>query len=121
MIDRRWFPGFVIGVWSGFLLIYGPVIGVLMALAFAAGAFRARAPSAIGGLLIGIGGILLFVLLLLNVNCAGNYGSSEEGCTPPDLTGWLVLAMGCVIGGLGVWWATSLHGRAKRRRPFGRR
>lgn len=116
MIDRRWFPGFVIGVWSGFLLIYGPVIGLLLAAAFAVGAARARAPSAIAGLFLGIAGILGLVILLIHLNCTGLYDSGPEGCTPPDQTVRAAVAATAAVAGLIV-----LIAFGERRGPFGRR
>jgi uncharacterized membrane protein len=97
---RDWFAGVVLGAWIGFSLIYFAIVGAVLLIGFAIGAAIARSLAALGGVLLGAGALLLLILALANANCAGLFDHDEGGCTPPDLTGFLVagLAMALVGG-----------------------
>lgn len=97
---RDWLAGVVVGASAGFLLVYGFVFGVLLTLAFAIPAALGRSTAAIGGLLAGAGAVILVMLTLANLRCAGLLGADDGGCTPPDLTGWF--AAGAVMAVSGV-------------------
>ncbi len=89
---RDWFAGLVLGAWTGFCLVYFAIVGVVLFVGFAIGASIGRSRAAIGGLLVGAGAVTLVMLALANANC-------DSGCTPPDLTGWLV-AGSAIVGAL---------------------
>jgi len=100
MSRRDWFPGLVIGAWSGFLLVYGPVVGVALFLAFGVPALVRRSTPAIGGLLVGSGATILTMLGLAQASCLGLIGMGDGACTPPDLTGWLLVGSAMATAGL---------------------
>jgi hypothetical protein len=99
---RDWFAGLVAGAWIGFALVYFAIVGAVLFVGFAVGASIARSLAAVGGLLVGAGGVMLPMLALANWNCAGNFGTDDGACTPPDLTGWLVAGSAMAIIGFGV-------------------
>jgi hypothetical protein len=80
---RDWFAGVVVGAWTGFSLVYVAIVGAVLFVGFVVGAAIGRSMVAIGGQFIGAGAVILLMLALANANC-------DSGCTPPDLTGWLV-------------------------------
>ena len=97
---RDWLAGCVVGAWSGFGLVYAPVYGIVLMLAFAIPAVIGRTRlAAIGGLLGASGGMILLILGLANLNCAALYSGNGGGCTPADLTGWLVAGLAMVLAG----------------------
>jgi hypothetical protein len=98
---RDWFAGFVLGAWIGFSLVYFAVVGAVLLIGFAIGAAIGRSSAALGGVLLGAGALLLLILALANANCTGLFDHGEGGCTPPDLTGFLVAGLAMtVMGGL---------------------
>jgi hypothetical protein len=97
---RDWLAGCVAGVWTGFLLVYGFIVGAVLFMGFAIAAARARSLIAFGGMLLGSGGILLLILGLADANCAGNFGQRDGACTPPDLSGLLIA--GFVLASAGI-------------------
>jgi hypothetical protein len=99
MNRRDWLAGLVVGAWAGFLLVYGPVLGLLLVLMCAISAAMARSMSAIGGLLLGAGVILLVIIALANANCTGLFAHEDDACTPPDLTGFVIAGSAMVLLG----------------------
>ena len=88
--------GFAVGASGGLLLVLAGTLGAiawaLLIVALAAGQHRrARLP----GVPVGFGAVLLALLLLAESACR------PEDCVGPDLTGWIALAVGCVVVGLG--------------------
>jgi hypothetical protein len=89
----NWFAGLVLGAWTGFCLVYFAIVGAVLFVGFAIGASIGRSREALGGLRVGAGTVILVMLALANANCDG-------GCTPPDLTGWLVTGYVMTTAGL---------------------
>jgi uncharacterized membrane protein len=87
---RDWFAGCVLGAWTGSCLVYFAIVGAVLIVGFAIGAAVGRSLAAIGGLLLGAGGVMILMLGLANWQCAQDNARANEGCTPPDLTGFLV-------------------------------
>ena len=97
---RDWFAGLVLGAWAGFALVYFAIVGAVLIVGFAIRATIARSVAALGGMLLGVGALLLIMLGLANANCAGNFGEHDGGCTPPDLTGFLVAGSAMALTGI---------------------
>ncbi|HEX2756314.1 MAG TPA: hypothetical protein VHM48_12670 [Candidatus Limnocylindrales bacterium] len=116
---RDWLAGCTVGAWTGFALVYAPVVGAVLFVAFAVPAAIGRSLAAIGGLLVGSGAVMLLMIALANWNCAGLFAGNDSGCTPPDLTGWLVAgaAMALLGGVLTVLAIVGSRRRASAGRP----
>jgi hypothetical protein len=95
-----WLAGSVAGAWIGFLLGYGFVVGAVLFVGFAIAAARARSLVAIGGVLLGSGGVMLLMVGLANANCTGTFGQRHGACTPPDLSGLLVAGLVLAVAGI---------------------
>lgn len=55
------------------------------------------------------------MIALANANCVGLYGASDEGCTPPDLTGWLIAGGLMLAIGLGLTLLAGIRSRGAAR------
>jgi hypothetical protein len=87
---RDWLAAFVLGAWTGFCLVYFAIVGAVLVVGFAIGAAIGRSLAAIGGLLFGAGGVMILMLALANWRCTQDNARANEGCSSPDLTGFLV-------------------------------
>jgi hypothetical protein len=96
-----WLAGCVLGTWAGFCAVYVPPFGLILFLAFAVPAMIIRSLAETSGLLLGTGAMMLWVIALANWNCAQDNARAGESCSPPDLTGFVMVgsAMG-LIGGV---------------------
>ncbi len=92
----------VVGVASGFLTLLAGPLGFVPALGFVAVAVRSRRTLAsLPGLLIGAGAIALGMITAANASCTTVVTpTSHSSCTPPDLTGWVMLAGAAVLVGV---------------------
>ena len=108
---RHALAGWTVRASTGLMLVYTPGAGAVLLVAFAIPAAIGRSLAAIAGLFLGAGGVILMIIALANANCARLYGGSDEGCTPPDLTGWLVAAGAMVAIGLALALATVTRSR----------
>ena len=88
----NWLAGLTVGAWAGFFLVYFPVVGAVLFLGFTIGAAIGRSLEAMAGLLVGAGAAILLMLALANSNC-------QSGCTPPDLTGFVVVGSAMALIG----------------------
>lgn len=108
---RQALAGCTVGAWAGFLLVYLPVVGAVLFVGFAIPAAVGRSLTAIAGLFLGSGGVILMMIALTRANCVGLYGGSDEGCSPPDLTGWLIAGGVMLAIGLALAFTTAKQTR----------
>jgi hypothetical protein len=79
--------------------VYVPPLGAILFVLFAVPAAIVRSLAAIEGLLTGAGGLMLLVIGLATWHCAQTNARQDEGCTPPDLTGFLIVGSAMTITG----------------------
>jgi hypothetical protein len=81
------------GVW--------PTIGAVLFALFAIPALVSRhRAGAISGLLLGLPAAWLTLVAVANARCSAFDAAPNQGCVAPDLTGWVILAVGLLVGAL---------------------
>ena len=102
-MSGSWLSGFVVGVAAGALSLEVPLFGGALAVAFVFGSLASRnRAAAVGGTLVGFGGISIAVLGAAEATCRAENAKPGHGCAGPDLTGWLVVAGAFVLIGIGL-------------------
>ena len=108
-LRRAWLPGLAAGAWSGFALLEFSPVGVLLLVMLVGGAIAGLSAAFLGGAMLGTGGAVGLVLLLANLDCAGQLATDGGACRPPDLSWWFRAAAAMlVIGAV----ATTFSARA---------
>jgi uncharacterized membrane protein len=106
-----WLGGLVVGAVAGFLSLELPLVGWVLFVAFAAVALLAGPRLAgLGGLLIGTGTIVLALVTVADARCRQSNGPGE-GCTPPDMTPWLVIGLAMAVAGVILSLVAAVRGR----------
>lgn len=108
-----WIAGLAVGAAAGFLALELPTIGYLILVLFAipAAVVGPRA-AAIGGLLIGFGGVWLLLLGRVAVSCRAIDG--EIGCQSPGIEQWLAVGAAVMAVGVALTIAAVVRGRRLR-------
>ena len=90
----RWLAGLLVGAAGALLLVLGGVLGVAaMALLAVALVARRDGRAGLAGLPVGFGSVILALLLRAESAC------QPGECVSPDVTGWIALAIGCLVAG----------------------
>jgi hypothetical protein len=91
---RRWLAGVVVGAAGALLIVLGGTLGVAaFALLVVSVLARPDRRYALAGLPVGFGSVILALLLRADLACR------PDECVAPDVTGWIALAVGCVLAG----------------------
>jgi hypothetical protein len=97
--SRRWLSGVAVGVTAGFATLEIPSLGWLLVIAFALpAAISGPRLAAIGGLLIGLGGVWLALLGRVALTCTAT--GDELGCQSPGIESWLAVGGAMFASGL---------------------
>lgn len=95
-----WLAGLTVGAAAGLLFGVWPTFGIGIAGAFAAGALWTRQPAGLSGLLVGLPATWLLAVAGAMVSCARFDAGAGQECRPPDVTGWVIVAVGLLVAGL---------------------
>jgi len=89
-----WLTGVVVGAAGALLILLGGTLGVAaFALLVVSVLARPDRRSALAGLPVGFGSVILALLLRADLACR------PDECLAPDVTGWIALAVGCLLAG----------------------
>lgn len=105
MISRRsdWLAGLVVGVLDGVLFFLFPALAVVLLGLFAVlASTRSTRLAAWSGALVGAAAAWLVLLGRSAVECEQFNAVPGQGCTQPDLTGWIVAGGLLLVAGLGL-------------------
>jgi uncharacterized membrane protein YidH (DUF202 family) len=111
-----WLAGLTTGAGSGFLFAIWPTLGAGIALAFVAGvALTRRRRAPVGGFLVGLPGVWLLLIGNATLACQRFNEVPGQGCEYPDVTGWVIVAIGLLILGMTLTLAAVRAGRVGSR------
>jgi hypothetical protein len=111
-MPRTWAIGLLLGALDGFLALEVPFLGALLTLAAALLLSRVeRRVAGLGGLLLGGGGVWTGFLVRAAATCAAANATPDQGCSMPDISGFVVAGMIVTIAGL----ALSVAAARRRR------
>jgi hypothetical protein len=115
MRRTNWLAGLVVGGCAGLLLGVWPTLGFALLVAFVIPAAISRQRrAAAAGLLVGLAGTWLLLDAIANARCAAFDAAPNQECIAPDVTGWIVVAIGLLAVGL-----IGSVDLVRRRRPGG--
>ena len=98
---RDWIAGLAVGAGVGFFFAELPILGAILAVAFAVPALLSRTRvAALGGLLIGIPAMWLTIMGLATARCAEFDAQPGQECEMGDVTGWVAIAVGVLAIGV---------------------
>ena len=96
---RGWLSGLAVGVTAGFATLEIPSLGWLLVVAFAVpAAISGPRLAAIGGLVVGLGGVWLALLGRVALTCTAT--GDELGCHAPGIEPWLAVSGAMLATGL---------------------
>jgi hypothetical protein len=96
---RGWLSGVAVGVTAGFATLEIPSLGWVLVFAFAVpAAISGPRLAAIGGLLVGLGGVWLALLGRVALTCTAT--GDELGCQSPGIESWLAVGGAMLAAGL---------------------
>ena len=90
-----WIAGAALGLLAGFLLLEGPLFGLIVLIAAAAlVAVKGDRRSGFGGLLVGLGGIWTLLLGRVKLTC-----TASVGCLTPTIDTYLAIGIAILVLG----------------------
>ena len=106
-----WLAGLVLGSLDGLVGAELPVLGLILIALAAVVLGRRGGAAAIGGLLLGAGGIWAVILLNAVARCAAFDALPDQECVMGDVTAWVVGSIAVAAVGLGLSLAATRRGR----------